>query len=63
MLSRFPEAVAFTPVVGIAGQNKQQVGQPIQVDENLGVDGDLLLEGCNGSFGSATDSTGQVEPG
>jgi ABC-type transport system involved in multi-copper enzyme maturation permease subunit len=61
-LPRLPEDVVAPIVVDVPGQDEQQVGQPIQVDERPGADGLGPHQRDDRPLGPAADGPGQVAP-
>src|SRR5262245_3087976 len=62
-LPRNPEDVPAGVLVGGAGQDEQEVREPVEVGEGLRGDGLGVREGHRGALGAAADGAGVVQGG
>ena len=59
-LAWYPQDIGLAVVVSDATEYEQEVGEAVEVDEDVGVDGFGVHEGDDGAFGTATDGAGEV---
>src|SRR5690606_31441982 len=58
-----PEDVLSAVVVAGAGEDEEEIGKPIEIDDRLRVDRFLLREFQDFDLGTTADGTGMMQPG
>jgi len=59
----YPENIVVSVVVGRSSQNEEQVGESVEIDEQLWIDGFRFRDPQHFGFGTSADGPCQVQCG